>query len=723
MPKVFTFIASAIFITVGIITGNPYLVYIGISLGLQGLASLLIGSPSQSTAQQKQNIKQAVPARRRAYGRGKFGGVYSFLRNRKSNLYIDLMIVQGEIDAFEQHYLGQDLLTLSGSTVTGPSQYVLNGTHYVDIAGYTGTASQTADSVMTAAWSDILDSNYRLRGVCHSRIRLLSPKPEDFSKVYPSGLPEYTTVIRAAKVWDPRDPAQDKDDSSTWTWTQNAALIVMDYVWHDDGMRLPRYLIEAAIETWKLQATACDTDRTLEDSSLEPWYRLSGQYQLTDAPKQVLPLLLDPIDGRLGLRPDGAITIDVGQWQPPDVTLSDRDIYAYSLTRGRQQADVRNEIRSQYVAPENNYISAEAQPYQNTASINVDGLQSMTMDLSWCPSHAQARYRMKIEAGRHDANRWNGQVISNAYGLKFLCPRGDGTRKRTIHIQIAELGVDDDFEVQSFQMEVKTGRCTFTVTQMGFDDYSWDASTDQGTAPVPPTSPTADTTEDPSNLVVTVDSSTVTGGVVVKHMTASVDAPTQANLTLILSYRTHDGAVTDANAVWTNFAMDGELSGHTGTLPDGGVYDVRAVYVDPQGKYSNYVYDRSITIGYSSSLPPVSAGTAQASQTLAAGDLINLHTVTGALRMRKADATDETKPAHGFVKAAVTSGSSGTFFGPGQVNDVVSGLTPGAGYFLATTAGGVTTTAPSTAGNIVQEVGQAISATSLLFDPLDAVQL
>jgi hypothetical protein len=107
-----------------------------------------------------------------------------------------------------------------------------------------------------------------------------------------------------------------------------------------------------------------------------------------------------------------------------------------------------------------------------------------------------------------------------------------------------------------------------------------------------------------------------------------------------------------------------------------------------------------------------------ASQTLAAGDLVNLHTVAGAIRMRLADATDTTKPADGFVLAAVVSGAAGTFQGPGQINDQVAGLTPGATYWLSeSTPGGLTNAAPATSLNGNQIVGKALSATKLLFSP------
>jgi len=103
----------------------------------------------------------------------------------------------------------------------------------------------------------------------------------------------------------------------------------------------------------------------------------------------------------------------------------------------------------------------------------------------------------------------------------------------------------------------------------------------------------------------------------------------------------------------------------------------------------------------------------QASETLAAGDFINVHDVSGSARMRKADATTAGKEADGFVKSAVTSGATGDAYFEGT-NDQVTGMTPGQ-VFLTTTAG-VAGAAPSASGNVVQRLGVAISATAINFE-------
>jgi hypothetical protein len=113
--------------------------------------------------------------------------------------------------------------------------------------------------------------------------------------------------------------------------------------------------------------------------------------------------------------------------------------------------------------------------------------------------------------------------------------------------------------------------------------------------------------------------------------------------------------------------------------------------------------------------------TVTTSEALAAGDFVNLFNSSG-LKAQKANATTAAKRAHGYVLAAFGSGASATVY-TNSINTAVTGQTVGADVFLSTTAGGATGTAPSTTGNIVQPIGVALSATSVLFEPQTPVTL
>jgi hypothetical protein len=103
------------------------------------------------------------------------------------------------------------------------------------------------------------------------------------------------------------------------------------------------------------------------------------------------------------------------------------------------------------------------------------------------------------------------------------------------------------------------------------------------------------------------------------------------------------------------------------------------------------------------------------SENLSAGDLVNLFNNAGTLTARKADASNAYR-ANGFVLASSTSPATARVYFEGSITGL-SGLTPGATYILDDTAGGiVTTSAGFSAGDIVQQVGFALSATELLFE-------
>lgn len=118
------------------------------------------------------------------------------------------------------------------------------------------------------------------------------------------------------------------------------------------------------------------------------------------------------------------------------------------------------------------------------------------------------------------------------------------------------------------------------------------------------------------------------------------------------------------------------------------------------------------------SLMPVGVGAevtvAASSENLSAGNWVNLYSNAGTINVRKADATANTKPCHGFVIAGVTSPANATVYGISNKNTGVTGLTVGSDYFLDTTAGAGTTTAPSATGNVVQFLGRAETTTAIV---------
>src|SRR5436309_2844527 len=73
---------------------------------------------------------------------------------------------------------------------------------------------------------------------------------------------------------------------------------------------------------------------------------------------------------------------------------------------------------------------------------------------------------------------------------------------------------------------------------------------------------------------------------------------------------------------------------------------------------------------------------AAALENLTAGDFVNLVISGGVIKVQKADATTNAKPAHGFVLANVTAPANATVYRISQNNTALTGLTIGTDYFL-----------------------------------------
>lgn len=115
------------------------------------------------------------------------------------------------------------------------------------------------------------------------------------------------------------------------------------------------------------------------------------------------------------------------------------------------------------------------------------------------------------------------------------------------------------------------------------------------------------------------------------------------------------------------------------------------------------------------SLMPVGVGAEvtvkPAAEALVGGNFCNIYSAG----IRKADATTNAKKAHGFCLVDFASAATATIYGISNKNVALAGLTQGQEYWLATTPGGVTATAPASTGNWVQQLGTAESATDMVF--------
>lgn len=450
------------------------------TVAFQGLAigaGALLAPGAPTPQSQKVNVKSPVQPRRRGYGTAKIGGTLAFIRRESVTtgggiLYVVVMLHQGKIDSIVDYYIYDQLIRIDqAGTRPGPAGQVIYPGVWLDnnrvqMDTLLGDAVQTSDVRLQTAFPNAWTSEHRLNGIAYLVCKAEGVALNSFSAVYKAGIPNLTCVARLSLVWDPRDNTQSADDQTTWKWSDNAALVIMDYVWNPDGMRLPFSMIESEIDDWKAKANCCDELVPLLNGGTEKRYRLSGVYDLSEPPKSVLPRMLVPIDGRLRLTPTGGIVLDIGEFCDPPVTIADEDILEFDLRHGAPKTQLKNEIRATYTAPGFFYEQQEADPWVNLASIDVDGLLSTTLNLDWCPSQSQARRIMKVNAFRLNPD-WQGTVKTNARGALLL-------GLRYVTLQISVLGINTTFYIQKSNIDLLNGVCTFDVVSFPSDAYDFD---------------------------------------------------------------------------------------------------------------------------------------------------------------------------------------------------------------------------------------------------------
>ncbi len=633
-------------------------------------ASLLTSKPSLTPDRQKRVFNQSTAPRLKYVGECKVGGPRFFLAVSDGRLYQGIMLNQGRIHQIASHFLGADVLTVNGSgVVTSPDRYQFNDKDFVTIAIGYGGEGQAAFAMLTDAFPGDWTDDHRGRGIACVAMNILSPNVENFTKVFPAGLPEYNAVIQAGIHWDPRSTDKDIDssdtdgvitatghglsgpdtdafgnvtpgdrviirghdavymdvrgnevtldgffdvyevlDADTFTlvdpftgdgplelidagtgvgtvtkcaYSTNGVVQVLNYLIDPDGARLPRLLIERALSVWQDQADIADEAIDLKAGGTEPRYRLGGGYALTDPPKAVLPNFLVPMDARLSLNADGGLVIDVGHDAAATFTMTDAEIIDYTgLTRCKDRPELRNDIRAQFVSAAYNYEPQDADPWEDETSIDTDGRQTMVMDnMLWCVSHAQCRRRMKVESARQNP-AWSGEVVVNAQGLRLM-------DQRYVVLQIAELGIDTNFEIVNWKCNLSNLNCTLTVSAMPADIYEWDAETEEGTAPVMTANPGDSSISAPEDFTASSPSN---------NLEAGCTDSGRDDLQLYCEYSNAHDPGDDDIVLWHSFPTTLALNAcGTGILSNGD-YDVRGRWVSISGATSDWEYVRAVTV-------------------------------------------------------------------------------------------------------------------------------
>lgn len=468
MPQLAPLIVGALGVTgVGatILTG---VINIGLSFGFSYVSSLL-NKPKTPRPEDVQGlIRQSVAPRYRHYGRVRVGGAIIFIETKNGALYQLIAHGQGPIDGFEQTYLDNRPVELEAGIDGGVTTEPYDPAFQI-IDSQIGDASIYGFGRLEVDFSSIWNSSYQVKGIAASLLYTATVAAEKSNETYPNRIPFLSRVIRGAKCYDPRN--------GSTVWTRNAGLIMRDYLTHADGMNLPSSLIDddliGTAANDSAQAVPIKAGGTIER------YAIGLSYSFDEEPINVIGRIIGATDGRLYITPAGKIGFEVGKWVEPTVRLTDAHIIEYELTDGGGPFTEANEVIVRYTHTDVGYKEATSDPWRDLDSIGQYGRLSRTIESFEIQHHNHARRITKINQ-RRSAPRWRGTVLFTLAAL-------DAWDKRFIELAIADLDVDDDFEIVG-PPAIDTANMTVALEVQSASASTWafNAATEEGDGPTVP---------------------------------------------------------------------------------------------------------------------------------------------------------------------------------------------------------------------------------------------
>lgn len=569
---------------------------IGLGISITGtLASTLLAEQPPKPKMQEGNLttKQPIPSRTRGYGRVRSGGEALYDDSTSDgDLNRLLHHVSHLIAEFEERWLADDRVQIDedGNVLDDPwwqeDDLGGGGDSTVVLVEYKGEAGQVVDTIPNPPWTP----DHRCAGLCCTRVKFSDLGAEDQARVFPAGPQAYSTVFKAALIYDPRDVAQDFEDEGTFLWSDNGALVVLDFLTRvqiaADGMRVPwGFGIKPQwidFDSFAAAADDSDDDVPLKDGGVEKRWRSWGKYELTEDRKAVLGDLLDACCGRLLQGPDGRIGLSVGKPDPvAAVTITDDMIKEYDLSAGKSAITRVNEVRVTYVSEAWNFNETEAGIQSDLEAIDRNGLESIKQQLRFVPAESQAQRVAKFLL-RKGSPSWQGRIrgklaLLNAWG------------ERWVRLTLAELEIDQIFEVTSIRLIRDADVLEAEMEVTSYDGwFDWNAAADEKD----PAEPPPDTDEDgsgvptPEGVAATIEHRNVNGQGTVAIGVISCDPAPRSVYKAWARYR----PVTVPESPWELLAAPQDTwQVKTGPLADNTLHETQMSFTGPRGSRSKWV--------------------------------------------------------------------------------------------------------------------------------------
>lgn len=461
------------------------------------------------------------------------------------------------------------------------------GTSLANVRVYTGTATQTADAELMAAFPTQWTSAHRLRGVAYAIVRLSYDQ-----NVFQGGVPNIAFQVYGKKVFDPR--------SSTTVYSNNWALCVHDYLRSAEGGNFSA----GEIDTASVIAAANVSDELvpLAGGGSHPRYTLDGAFELATSPEELLPDMLTAGNGS-AIYQQGKWTLKAGAYSAPVLALNENDLAGgVSIVPEASAFDLFNAVKGTFIDPQRNWQPSEFPIVTNALYEAADGGERKELDLT-LPYTQDATRAQRIAKQLLDRSRL-ALTCTAEFNLKaFRLQAGD-----TITLSIARYGwVNKIFMVRQREFNFATQRVTLTLQEEAAAAYNWAGGDALAYDPAPNT-----TLPQPWNIPAPASAAATSGnatlvrlddGTIVPQIRVTWTQPT--NVYVLRNGRTEVEYRRVVDTTWRRIEVRGDAA--AAFLPDvqeASAYSIRLRHVLDNGVVSDWTILSPHTVVGKSAPPP-----------------------------------------------------------------------------------------------------------------------
>ena len=347
----------------------------------------------RGTLVNKDSNNNSIPV---VYGKRQLGIIRTFVESSGADneyLYVAGVLCEGGdggITAIDEVYVDDKLVTFDGAltngTVRGVSSSDSNfykGESLISIQGFFGLDNQSVSSLLdeTTSWT----SDHKLSGLAYVALRF------KWNQDAFNGLPDVRVTIRGKKIYDPRldnnkggSGSHDEDDSTTWTYSANSSLILLDYLRNSRyGKGLPNDAFETNYDSFKTSADTCDTQVTPYSGSATD-INLFETNAVLDTEKKVLENvreLLVPMRAIFNYT-QGKYKVIIEGTGSSQLLLTKDNVVSEVKLQGENKSEKFNRVIGTYSNPEKDYQSDTVSypPYDDSGLPAEDQHATMLSD-------------------------------------------------------------------------------------------------------------------------------------------------------------------------------------------------------------------------------------------------------------------------------------------------------------------------------------------------------